>query len=421
MAESSMSETPPVPPGSLQQAPGAASPKRTRVRNRVKLPRPTREQQRLAEAILPLLDEAERHIEQEQPTRALEILQGAAPEPPPYLSPHGQLRWYWLAGAAWLATEQLAEARTWLERGLALAGRLRPYVLAKQEEGFDTLTERLRALLGEYYFQTGQPGQALLIHRQGLLAIHSGTLSDQATQVRIYAALGNDALALGQPHDAIGYFTLAHQRPAALRDDRQRGLVAWGLGRAYAAAQEDKQARAAFEEALQRFAAHGMSQQQAAQLHAALGEVLLRLQDYPRAEAHIQQSLEAARRSGERALRAAALGTAAALYIATGQIDQAISSLQAGLELLTTSQDTQARARLTLALAGAHQARQEAAAAEQAFQEALTLARQSADSALLTQAHERYAAFLSSQGRFQEAFAEVEAARALQTRGSTRG
>lgn len=412
-----------IPPAadSRKQAPVGTAPARIRVRNRVKLPRPTREQQRLAERLLLLLQEAEQFIEQGQPARALEVLARVDPEPPPYLSPYDQLRWYWLAGWARLAMQQLEEARAWLERGLALAGRLRPYVLARQEESFDALTERVRVLLGDCYFQAGQPGQALLIHRQGLLAIKGGALSDQSVQVLIYAALGNDALALGQFSDAIGFFTLARQRVVALRDDRARALIAWGLGRAYEAAQEDTQARAAFEEALHLFAAHGMSQQQAAQLHLALGRVLLRLHAEQGAEGHIQQSLEAAERSGDHALRADARGTAAALYVATGQIEKAISSLQAGLELVRTSQDARARARLTLALAGAHQARQETAAAEQAFQEALALAHQSADNALLMQAHEGYAAFLSSQGRFQEAFAQAEAARALQARGSTGG
>jgi hypothetical protein len=109
----------------------------------VKLPRPTREQRRLAETLLPLLQEAEHALDQGQPARALTVLQGAAPEPPPYLSPYDQLRWHWLAGAALLAVHRCAEARDWLMRGMALAGRLRPYVLAKQEQGFDALTERV--------------------------------------------------------------------------------------------------------------------------------------------------------------------------------------------------------------------------------------------------------------------------------------
>jgi tetratricopeptide (TPR) repeat protein len=411
-----MSETlPPTPPGPHQQTPGVASPKRTRIRNRVKFPRPTREQRRLTETMLPLLQEAEQQIKQEQPARALAVLQAAAPEPPPYLPPYEQLRWHWLTGWALLSAHQFEEARTWLERGLALAGRLRPYVLIKQEQPFDMLTERVRNLLGRCYFHTGQPEQALLFHRQCLLAITSGTLTDTTVQMLIYTSLGNDALALGQPQAAISFFTLARQFAESTHADCQRGLAAWGLGKAYEAAQEYAQAQTAFEEALHIFEEQG-NQHLSTQLHAALGQVLLLLKNYQHAEVHLQQNLEAAERSGMSALRAAARGAIATLYLAAGDFEQAISALQAGLNLLSERQDYRAQGQLTLWLAEAYQGRQDRPAAEQAFRAALALAGQSADNALRIQAHEGYAAFLSSQGRFQEAFAETEAARALQAR-----
>jgi tetratricopeptide (TPR) repeat protein len=420
-AKTTMSETfPPVPPGSLQQAPGAASPKRIRVRNRVKLPRPTREQQQLAESLLPLLEEAEQHIKQGEPARALEVLQGAAAEPPLYLSPYDQLRWHWLAGQALLATRRFEEARAWLERGLALAERLRPYVLAKQEEHFDALTEWARVFLGNSYFQTGQPGQALLVHRQCLLAITSRALKDQGVQRLVYSALGHDALALGEPQSAIEFFTQARQLADALPNDRQRGLDAWGLGRAYEAAQQYALAQAALEEALHIFEAQGANQPLSAQLHMALGQALILRKDYPQAEHHLQQSFDAAERSGENTLRAAARGALAQLSLAEGNFDQAISMLCAGLGLLPERQDHQTRAQLALALAGAYQGKQEWTAAEQAFREALAWASQAEDNALQIQAHERFAAFLFSQERFQEAFAQEEMARSLQARRAAR-
>jgi tetratricopeptide (TPR) repeat protein len=383
----------------------------------VKLPRPTREQRRLAETLLPLLQEAEHALDQGQPARALTVLQGAAPEPPPYLSPYDQLRWHWLAGAALLAVHRCAEARDWLMRGMALAGRLRPYVLAKQEQGFDALTERVRNLLGSYYFQKGQPGQALLLHRQCLLAINSGRLTDQAVQMLIYSSLGNDTLALSQPQEAIGFFALARQLADAAHDDRQHALDAWGLGRAYAATQQYARAQAALQEALHIFEAQG-DQHMSGQLHAAVGHVLLLLKDYSSAEGHFRQCLEAAERSGKSVPRAEARDALAHWYLATGEFDKAISTLQAGLDLLQESRDHRAQGQLTLSLARAYQGQYNAPAAEHAFIEALAQISQSEDSALRLQAHEAYAAFLSSQGRFQEAFAEEEAARALQSRSA---
>lgn len=379
----------------------------------MKLPRPTREQRRLAETLLPLLQEVEHALTQGRPAEALAVLQGAASEPPLLLSPSDQLRWHWLAGAALLASQHYKEAQDWLKRGLALAERLRPYVLVKQEQGFDALTERVRDLLGSYYFQAGQPGQALLVHRQCLLAISSGRLTDQAVQTLIYSSLGNDALALGQPEDAIGYFTLARQLAEARHDDRQHALAAWGLGRAYAAGQHYAHAQAAFQEALPLFEAQG-DQHMSGELHAAVGRVLLRLKDYGKAEGHFRQCLEVAERSGKSVPRAAARDALAQWYLAAGEFDKAISTLQAGLDLLQESRDQQAKGRLMLSLARVYQGQHHAPAAAQAFKKALAEICQSEDSALLLQAHEAYAAFLSSQGRFQEAFAQEEAARALQ-------
>jgi tetratricopeptide (TPR) repeat protein len=411
------SSRPPVHPiEAAPKTPGGAPAKRTRVTNRVKLPPLTREQRQATEALLPILQAAEDHLHNHQPTQVLELLQHTAPEPPPALPAYEQLRWDWLLGAAYMQPHQPEQARPWLERGLDLGERLRAHIPLKYERLFRELTEHVRTLLGDCLYDQGQPAQALLLHRGCLLAITNGTLTNPAIQLLVYTSLARDYTRLGQPEPAISAFQQTLALAERLQDPRQRALASLGLAHTYHALGQDTRATAAYQQALALFERLGETDQ-IIPLQALLGHLLIQSQQLDTARQIAERSMEAAAPTNNARLQAIAQSSLAAWQVATGQFENAIHSAQTALALLATAPDDRISGQVYLTQAQAFQHTNTPAAAEQAFQQAIALLQHSADTPLLRHTYEQYGAFLSSQGRFQDAFAQLEAARSLQTSG----
>src|SRR5262249_29861985 len=94
----------------------------------------------------------------------------------------------------------------------------------------------------------------------------------------------------------------------------------------------------------------------------------------------------------------------ASLHNARGDPDQAIQAAEASLPLAQQSGNGRAQGHALFVLVDAYTAKQDLAAAEQAYRKAIGLAEQLPDYEMLNQARQGYADFLAKQARFQEAY-----------------
>src|SRR5262249_17977338 len=142
-----------------------------------------------------------------------------------------------------------------------------------------------------------------------------------------------DTLMLGRHLEAINYYKRACKLAEDLNDPRQRGLAYWGLGLAYKSSGDLFRSETAFHDSLkifERLNDIGL----ASQLHTMLGEVLIELKDYEKAERHLRLALDYAERNNEDYARGGPLGNLAILLIRQGKIDEAITAAQEGIRLL---------------------------------------------------------------------------------------
>jgi transcriptional regulator with XRE-family HTH domain len=89
---------------------------------------------------------------------------------------------------------------------------------------------------------------------------------------------------------------------------------------------------------------------------------------------------------------------------------EAIVSLEQGLEAVHTAQDHRCEGHLYFTLANADAAQNQDTAAEHALKAALRCAEEIKDQELLGCIHEKYGAFLAARGRFQEAYEHMRCA-----------
>ncbi len=375
---------------------------------------PDEEQQRREEA-RQMLGEAEGWILKGEPEKALEALNVAANEPPAGLPLYEQPRWYRMAGWASVRARKFPEAIGWLERGLELVESVLPQAPSAQRAWLGEMAERMRDLLGGCYYETGQPDKAREYHLRCLSAITDGIITDLELKLQVHKSLGNDNMALGRYDEAILYYKRACALVKDLNDPRQEGLALWGLGLAYKSSGDLFRAEKTFREALMIFERQD-NMQFASALHAMLGQVLTRLQDYEKADRHLRLALETAERVGDAHVRRIALGNLAILRLEQGNPEEAIKAAQEGLGVVMENKDHRTEGQIYQTLAEAYEARQDVAAAEQAYQTALALLEQSQDGDLIGRARERYGQFLAAQGRFEEAYEQMGMAQALLAR-----
>ncbi len=375
---------------------------------------PGEEQQQREAAARQMLTQAEEWVGKGQPDQALTALRVADNEPPTTLPHYERPRWYWLAGRALVAGRKLSEAIGWLERGIELIETLRPRAPASQRARLGELAERMRDLLGGCYYELGQPAKAREYHLRCLRAITDGIVTDPELRLMIYQSLGNDHMALGCHKEAIGYYEQTRKLAQDTNNPRQEAIAWWGLGLVYKSGGDLFHAEAAFQKALDTFERMD-NMQLASQVHLMLGQVLTGLKNYPQAERHLRLGMETAARLGDAPAHRAALGNMALLHLEQGHADEAAKMAQEAVNMALERPDPLTEGQIYQTLAEAHEVRQDAVAAEQAYQRAITLLEQTRDEELIGRAHERYAQFLAAQGRFQEAYEQMGLARAFLT------
>ncbi len=377
--------------------------------------RSTPERERLAreESLALMLSEAEGLLRQQEPDRALERL--GPPDTLEELSGSQRVRWYFLAGWAWLQSRSYNDANTLLEKGLTLAENQRNQAPLSQKGGITELAERMRCFLGTSHYEQGQPELALEHHRRCLLAINDGLVTDPELRLRIYMALGHDYLLLNRYQDAIAFYEEAVKQASDAENLASEGLIYWHLGLAYKDSGDLSRAKANLNKALVAFELQE-NIRLAAQLRSLFGQVLVNLERYDEAEANLQQSLGTAQRTGDVSTHGNALANFAAMHTARGEHDQAIEVARKGLEVVKESRDHRTEGQLHLTLAIAHEAKEDYGTSEQELGQAISIFEQTGDKELIGRAHERYGKFLADRGRFQEAYDHMKTARTVTTR-----
>ena len=365
------------------------------------------------EAALLALSAAEGFLRQDNPDAALEQL--GSSEALEQLSTLQRPRWYWLAGWAWSQKLDYPEAINFLEKGLTLAEHLRALAPLSHQGHLIELAERLRCFLGSAYSALGQPELALEHHRRSLAALNGGMIDDPDLLLRIYLALGQDYLLLANDGGAISFYDQAIKQLADAEDVTSQGAIYWDRGLSERAAGDLARARTNLVKALLAFEMQE-STRLAAQMYSLFGEVLINLERYDEAEAHLQQSLEAGQRTGDAIIRGSTLSTYASLHAARRDHAKAIQQAHEVLEVVRESKDQRTEGQVHITLANAHAALEDYGAAEQELGQAIAVFLKTGDVNLIGQAHARYGTFLADRGRFQEAYEHMEAAQSASTR-----
>ena len=351
-----------------------------------------------------LLAEAEEHIRQREPGRALELLR----------NPDQSLlnralryapRWYALVGQALLRQQQVEEARHVLEQGLQLVEKQRQAPGAK-DAYLREQAEWLRYYLGLSCCMVDQQVQALYYHQQGLNAIRDGIVQDHELMMLTYKGAGNAALTLGYYHEAVVYFTMAKKHGLDVDDPRAEGLILWGLGVAHKFVGNMSEAKDALVPAIQIFEERG-EKTLVAQLRSMLANLLIQFQHFDEAEEILRQALGAAQRDGDEHTRGIVLANMAALHLANGKLERALRSAQDGLDVLQGKEDYYTSGQLYITLARAYELQQDFANAEQALKMAIEHFSKTQHDGFLKQAQIRYGEFLAQRGGYQEAYEQV--------------
>lgn len=354
------------------------------------------------------LSKAELLIRQDRPREALEAL-GGGDAPPKDVPRRQRPVWYALAGWALALDGQANDALRVLERGMQMAEALLVRAPRSRQASLAELVERLRCYQGMTYCTLGQTGQALALHRRGLVAIGQKIILDPELKLLIYKGLGNEALALGQFQDAIFFYELAARQADDLNTDRQQGLTYWGLGLAYQQSGDLLRARASYEQALAALERHG-NRQLLTQMRSIYGQLLSKLGHHEEAEQMLHICLAVARYFGDVRTCGMVLVDLVELSIFRGETDQAIEEAREALPMLQESGERRGEGQLHLTLAAAYEARQDATRTEQEFKEALRLFQQIGNHDMIRLAHERYAYYQAHQGNFQEAYTQMRLA-----------
>jgi tetratricopeptide (TPR) repeat protein len=352
------------------------------------------------------LGKAEAFIRQDQASQALEAL-GGIEQPLDGLSLMKRPIWYWLAGWASGLLGDHANAIRLLERGMNLAESMRLRAPDAQKPSLAELVERLRCYLGVAYCANDQTDLALHHHLLGLKAIDKNIITDAELKVIIYKGLGREHLVQGHYREAITYYQLALKQAKDQADSRQQGAAAWGLGLCYQQTGDLAHARESYQEALEALELYG-NKHMLAQIRSLLGQVYINQGDHATGEHYLRQSLEDARQAGDPQNTGIALGNLAALHLARGELEQALQTAQEGLSLSEQARDQRNVGHLHLTLSAIYTAIHDSQATEHALKEAIRIAEEISDRDLLIQAHQHYGDFLAAEGRFQEAYAEIQ-------------
>jgi tetratricopeptide (TPR) repeat protein len=351
------------------------------------------------------LARAEQFIRQQHPKTALALLQ-ATGAPPAGWPRRWHSRWFLLVGWALIQHQQPAMASDVLQHGLELfhALQLQPKTT---ELPLPELGEWLRYFLGVSYWQCNQPSKALGCYRCGLAAIIAGTIHDAELIMLLYQGLGQTYLSIGADAEALAYLTLAREHGQDVNNPYAEGMTELSLGLAYTQQRNLFQARRALTQALRLFERLEIPLL-VLRVMVRLGQVLLELQHEEEAESMLRQALGGAERSGDPQTRGEALEGLARLHLARGKSEQAIYLIKHGLAISSKSWGKQIAGQLYLTLAHAYGAQHDLGAAEEALLAAIGLLHSTPSLRLIAHAHECYGQFLADQGRFQEAYEQLE-------------
>lgn len=360
------------------------------------------------ENLLPLLEQAKACLQAEQPQEALEIL-GKAETPPAGLTLLQRLRWYRLMGwAAGLLGEQETAIQR-LERGLSLALQIQPRIAPSEQAQLAEMVAYLNCFLGNAYCDLGKTHQALDYYQHALEVVRNDQVTDAELKALIYKGLGRVALTLGRYQEASTYYEEAVRQVRHVNNPRLAGVIFWGLAVAYQERGDPFRALTNYRHALTALERHG-NPRLLLQIRAGLGQALLALKNYEEAAPYLLLCMQEAQSLGETQTYGIAVVNMASLHQARGELTQAIAVAQTALQWLHDHPDPRTEGQLHLTLASIYGAKEDQAAREQELRAAIRVLEQSREFSVLGLAYESYAQFLSEQGRFHEAYTQMELA-----------
>lgn len=357
-----------------------------------------------------LLEQAEAFLRDDQPQKALESL-GEADNPPASLTLLQRLHWYRLVGwAAGLMGHQ-EEAIQRLERGLALSQQIHSRLAPSEQAQLAELVAYLYCFLGNASCDLDQPHQALDYYHHALEAIRNDQITDPELKALIYKGLGRVAFTLGRYQEATTYYEEAVRQARHINNPRLLGVIYWGLAVAYQERRDPFRAMTNYQHALKALEQHG-NPRLLLPIRANLGQVLLALEKYEEAAPYLLTAMQEAQTLGDMRTYGVAVMNMASLHRTRGELTQALAVANTALQLLQHL-DARTQGQLHLTLASIYKAKNDQAAREQELQEAIHILEQSREYSVLSLAYESYAQFLSEQGRFQEAYTQLELAHHL--------
>lgn len=354
------------------------------------------------------LNKAEAYLREDQVQEALAVL-GESETPPSGLILLQRLRWYRLIGwAAGLSGDQEKAIRL-LERGLELSQQIHLRIPVTEQPQFKEMVEYLHCFLGNAYCSQGKFDQALAYYQQSLEAIRRDQVHDPELKALIYKGLGRAALALGKYQEASAYYQEAVKQAKIAKNQRLLGMIFWGLAVAYQECDDPFRAKSNFLSALTALEKHG-NPQFLLHIRINLGQALLNLEAYEEAEPYLLLCLREAQTLGDMRAYGMALVNMASLHRARGELSQALAVTNTARQVLQEHPNQRTEGQLHLMLASLYEAQQNQTAREQALRDAIRLLEEAQEYSLLGKAYESYAQLLSGQGRFQEAYAQMQLA-----------
>jgi tetratricopeptide (TPR) repeat protein len=355
-----------------------------------------------------LLEQAEVFLREDRPQEAMSAL-GEGETPPVGLTLLQRMVWYRLAGWAFGLLRKHDEAIRLLEHGLALAEQIHLRVPQAEQTQLVEMVAYLHCFLGNTYCALDKSDQARDYYQRALEAIRKDQVTDQELKALIYRGLGRVALAFGNYQEATTYYEEAVRHARHLKNSRLLGIIFWGLGVAYQERGDPFRAKVNYHHALRELERHA-NPHLLLQIRVNLGQALLDLDEYKEAEPYLLEAMREAQSLGDRHMYGIAVVNMASLHRARGELTQALALANTALQWVQQHPDKRTEGQLHLTLALIYEAKQESAAREQALREAIHLLEQAKEFSLLGQAYESYAQFLSEQGRFREAYEQMELA-----------
>ena len=288
-----------------------------------------------------------------------------------------------------------------------------------QAEGLNDIEsiERARDLLGKAYYELSNYTLAMEHHYRCSTAIENGQINDPVFSLAVFSHLANDFFRLGDSENAVTYYHRSLEIFDALhRDSKSYAQKYMEISLNYKAAGKLTMAR---NYALRSLALYEMRDEQrlVGLTHQRLGKTLEKQQNLDEAEGEYRRAI-AIEHDLNDAISASTCHTSLAeLLLKRGKNAEAEEEAEAALKYARMSDDAQAQGQALIALAQLKHQTGDYTAADDLFDQALTLLDSSHAHDVTAGAYFRFANLLEERGEVQRSLNAIKKAYDHQRRG----